>query len=248
MEETQRFLRYVMPGALFLIEALFLLMLLWPEGTAGKIKEFADMKSGGAIAIVSVLGLGALGFFFSIIHHSTRECEWLARLLGGFDHRQVIGRLRSRGILMLFNARNCATLGPEDEPDRHQAWAIVNALWHERVKKDPMIKGANRRAGTLADIVHSIGAARVGSLFAVIIAPYMVYYLAKPSQESSILRFVVIAAILLIIHFYAYWRVSRNAENLISEILEDALTESFCKPGRPVRTFVEMRKNRKLDC
>jgi hypothetical protein len=247
MEETQRFLRYVMPGALFLIEALVLLILLgWLDWT--QLKNFADMKSGGAIAIVGVLvlGLGALGYLFSIIHHWTRESNWL----GGFDHRQVIARLRRRGILMLVNARNGETLRAEDEPDRVHAWVIVNALWHERAENDPKIKGANPRVDTLSDKVHSIGAARVGAaflyfviFFALLVYVLLVYIFPQLQPKTNIMRFII-AAMIAFFFLYAYHRaycqISDIAENLISEILEDALTESFWVSGGPVRTFVAL--------
>jgi hypothetical protein len=246
MDETHRFLRYVMPGALFFIEALFLLLLLLPGWTVTHLHQLLDVKLGSAFA--AFLGLGGMGFLFSIFHHCSREVKWL----GGVNHCLVIERLRERNVLQLFNAHTGNLLSVEDKPDRHGAWAIVNALWHERVENDLKIKGANPRADTLADIVHSIGAARVGVVFAIIFCVVSGLYVAKPSSETNdIVRFILtvgLAAVLLFVHDLAYRQISDTAENLIAEILEDALTESFWGKGRPVRTFVTLAECRKRDC
>lgn len=247
MDETHRFLRYVMPGALFFIEALFLLLMLWPEWTVTRLDQLAKTNNLGG-ALVAFLGLGGLGFLFSIFHHWSRECK----CLGGVNHCLVIERLRKMTVLQLFDAHTGNLLSVEDELDRHQAWAIVNALWHQRVSEDHRIKGANPRAETLADIVHSIGTARVGAVFAMIFVPLVVYYVAKPlSETNDIVRFTltfVVVVIILCVHLCAYWRISRTAESLIAEILEDTLTESFWYSGRPVLTFVALQKRRKRDC
>lgn len=240
MDETHRFLRYVMPGALFFIEALFLLLLLlWPEWTVTRLHQLLDVKLGSALA--GFLGLGGMGFLLSIFHHWSRECK----CLGGFDHSLVIKRLRERNVLQLFDAHAGNLLSVEDEPDRHQAWAIVNALWHQRVSKNHRIKGANPRAETLSDMVHSIGTARVGAVFAIIFVSLVVCHVGKPSSETNdIVRFILtvgIAAVLLYMHDRAYRQISDTAENLIAEILEDTLTESFWDSGGPVRTFVALR-------
>lgn len=246
MDETHRFLRYVMPGALFFIEALFLLLLLWPGWTITLLHQLLDVKLGSAFA--AFLGLGGMGFLFSIFHHWSRE--W--KCSGGFDHGLLIKRLRKRNVLQLFDADTGNLLPVGEKPNRHQAWAIVNALWHQRVSENHRIKGANPRAQTLADIVHSIGTARVGAVFAIIFVPLVVYYVAKPSSETNdFVRCTLkigIAAFLLYVHDRAYRQISNTAENLIAEIIEDTLTESFWKSGMPVRTFVALRECGKRDC
>jgi hypothetical protein len=239
MDETHRFLRYVMPGALFFIETLFFLMMLWPESTVTLLVQL--VKANWGVALAAFLGLGGLGFLFSIFHHWSRE--W--KCSGSFDHSPVIARMRERNVLQLFDAGTGKLMPVEEKPNRHQAWAIVNALWHQRVSNDHRIKGAERRAQTLTDIVHSIGTARVGAVFAIIFVPLVVYFVAKPSPETNIMRFIFtvgIAAVLLYVHDRAYRQVSDTAENLIAEILEDTLTESFWDSGRPVLTFVALQK------
>jgi hypothetical protein len=137
MEETQRFLRYVMPGALFFIEALFYLLILWPDKTSELLYQVLKPNWVGALAVF--LGLGVMGFLFSIFHHLSREWKYS----GSFDHRLVIKKLRERHVLLLSDPNDGKLWRVENEPDRHQAWAIFNALWHQRASKDHSIEGAN---------------------------------------------------------------------------------------------------------
>lgn len=252
MDETHRFLRYVMPGALFFIEALLLLLVLLSPGcTFTRLGELvAKAGLGGALgALVALLSFGVLGFFFSIIHHLSlnRENEVVFRLLYGVDNKPVIARLRKRSVLQLLDADK--DIEVKNEPSRHEAWTIVNALWHQHVPER-----INRRAETLADRVHAIGTARVGALFAgliVLVSFGVGCYVYEVPLKNYIWRLIlmfVVGCIIFSVHELAYRRISSTAESLIAEILEDTLTESFWDSGRPVRTFVALQERRKRDC
>ena len=239
MNETHRFLRYVLPGASFTIEALFLLLLLLPKWTLDKLGEVGN--AGLWSATVTFLGMGCIGFLISIVHHLFRENKTFV----GHDHRPVIERLRNKKILKLLNADSGDQVPNSYRPDRHQAWVIVNALWHQRIDVNPRLCEANPRAQSLADLVHSIGTAMWGALFAPIIPFLVAFFVASPSSETNdILRFVAtvgIAIILWTMYFCAYKRISRTAKLLIAEIIEDTLRDSFLKSGIAAQTHVDMR-------
>lgn len=248
MDETHRFLRYVMPGASFSIEALLLLLvLLGPECTFTRLGELvAKAGLGGALgALVALLSLGVLGFFFSIIHHLSRE--W--KRSRGFDHTLVIERLRKRNVLQLFDAGTGNLLKVEEKPNRHKAWAIVSALWYQHVPER-----INPRAETLADRVHAIGTARVGAIVALLVVLVSfgvgcyVYGVPLKNYIWPLFLTFVVGCIIFYVYHLAYRRISCTAENLISEILEDTLTESFWDSGRPVQTFVVLQECKKRDC
>ena len=249
MNETHRFLRYVLPGASFTIEALLLLLLLLPEWTDKLVKVG---NAGLWSAIVIFLGMGGIGFLLSILYHLFREDETFV----GHDHRPVVERLRNRKILELLNAEDGVRLDLY-RPNRHQAWVIVNALWHQRVKENPRLSGANPRINSLADLVHSIGTAMWGALFAAIIPFLVAFFVAALSLDTigvlrfvaavepiDILRFVAaveLAIFLLAMHLRAYKQISRTAELLIAEIIEDTLRDSSLESGIAERTYVDIR-------
>jgi hypothetical protein len=239
-----------MPGALFFIEALILLLVLLPNWTFTQLGQLiTKAQFGGALA--AFLSFGALGFLFSIFHHCSlhQERRILFRVLDGFDHRPVIERLRKKKLLVLIDADTLEVAG---QPSRREAWVILNVLWHERACENPYIQGANPRAEKLADIVHAIGTARWAWLFALLATFYFASYVGKFSKDlNDIMRFILmvgIAAILLCVHEYAYRRTSDTAEKLIAEILEDTLMENFKDSARPVRTLVTLQRRRYSDC
>jgi hypothetical protein len=175
MDETRRFLRYVLPGALFAIEAILLLRILVPEWITPRLVDLGK-NSGFGLAIGGLLGSGALGFLFSTVHHWLywRQLHWgRCWLHPTIDHKSTVSRLRSAGVLALMSTTDVpVALGwPTDE---HQGWAIVNGLWHERVLKDSKIQAANARADTLSDVVHSLGAGMVASVAALVTVPFIV--------------------------------------------------------------------------
>ena len=73
MPEASRFLRYVIPGLLAVLEALFFALLAWPaEAPKRLLDAIKDLDAGGAL--MAFLVTGVLGYAFSAVHHTV---SWL---------------------------------------------------------------------------------------------------------------------------------------------------------------------------
>jgi hypothetical protein len=110
-------------------------------------------------------------------------------------------------------------------PER--AWIMTSALWHGRRECSTIIKGAHPASQALTDLVHSLGTARVASLAAVLTTLWIAASISTFSTQSEhFWRFVgmlVIAALLIALFWNAYWRTGRLAQQLIDQVLADAL-------------------------
>jgi hypothetical protein len=95
-----------------------------------------------------------------------------------------------------------------------------------------MIKSAEPRADSLANLVHSLGAARVASLFAVLLAFVIVYRVSQYSSETrdevSFIITTLFAVIFLLAHHFAYLKTNCAAQRVVGQILTDALVEEAC--------------------
>lgn len=96
MDEARRFLRYLTPGLVFVIEALALLAVSNGGGLKADLEQLlsdetvsALLETGGLFAFVSLLVLsGGLGTIFSHIHHALHWTIW--RSLGIGAHHQLL--------------------------------------------------------------------------------------------------------------------------------------------------------------
>ncbi len=242
MNEAKRFLRYITPGLVFLTETLFLLWIIEPDVTNTMLKSFSK-DSGVGLVIATLLASGGIGFMFSVVHH---HLHWRNKLVA-VDHRQSIASLRTRGIIRLRNRTSGEVLCNTVEPNRFQAWTILCGLWHERLAIDgSIIKSADPRASSIADLVHSLGTARVAAIMAWVATLYILWQKCDLSMElTSIVRFVVgniIALGFIIIYHLGYLKTGEGAQRIIEQVLEDALTHEKLNARRatPIDTYVEL--------
>jgi hypothetical protein len=249
MDEARRFLRYVTPGIIFALELTILLFVLRPEWKLEKLLEFGK-DSGIATILVALLASGGLGFIFSTIHHHLHSLKWCDLM----DHTQVINQLRNEGVLDLQG------LDKTYIPTKKQAWVIVTAVWHQRLKTCDKIGSVEPRTKDLVDIMHSMGTARVASGTAVLVAFGSVFATACCGQLSlpmcRVLSAVGIAVGAYSIFQIGYVRTARLAQAVIDEVLSDALhaekenhkvknendKSEKSKEEKPIRTWPRLPK------
>ncbi|HUU41526.1 MAG TPA: hypothetical protein VMW42_11345, partial [Desulfatiglandales bacterium] len=177
---------------------------------------------------------------FSVVHH---WLHWFDQL-GAVDHRPFVASLRTRGIIRLRNRNSGYVLSDTITPNRFQAWCIVTGLWHERLaKEDSLIKGADPRASSLADLVHSLGTARVAAVMAYIFTILILRETCVLSWEvSAIIRFVA-GSILTVFFVYLCWdgyrRAGEATQRYVEQVLDDALTQEQIqtRAGVPIDTY-----------
>jgi len=240
MDEAKRFLRYVTPGLVFLTETLILLWVIEADVTHTILKGF-NKESGVGLVIATLLASGGVGFMFSVVHH---YLHWRGQH-GVVNHRQFIASLRERGIIRLRNRDSGEVLADTVTLDRFKAWTILTGLWHERLaREDSLIKGADPRASSLADLVHSVGTAKVAAVTAWIFALFILWRTCALSTEGlAIARFVVgniLAAGFVQLYRDGYRRTGKAAQRIVEQVLDDALTQEQTKADAPIDTYVAL--------
>lgn len=230
MDEARRFARYVSPGLLYAAEATVLLLGFQPRWTLDGLQQLRS-DSGLGLLLGTLLAVTGLGFAFSILHHAL---HW-SRCSSAVNHRPTLAALEEAGVLEIKSATGVPVQAAS--LNREQAWIIVTALWHQRVESSARIKAANQRATNLIDTVHSLGTARVSSLFALATALVLAKFAAPTGPQLVRLALWSCAGIgFSALVWGAYRRSADFAEQVIDEVLADALTEEACREGRPVVT------------
>jgi hypothetical protein len=235
MDDARRFLRYVTPGLVFLIEALVLLWVLSPDRARGYL---AGLKgdTGVGLVLAALLGSGGLGFVFSVAHH---RLHWLGTR-GVINHTDFVKRLQASDILRLVDARTGNDLVTTVRMGRFEAWTIVTGLWNERVEASQRIKGAEPRAASLVDLMHSMGTGRVASSCAVLFACSLPYTGGQPAMEGpSVARLaatIALGVLLVWLHHGSYSRTGQSAQRVIEQVLHDSLADEKQRSGHAAQS------------
>jgi len=224
MEEARRFLRYVIPGLILMLEVSLYLLLSSYQPFVESIKGLGE---GIAFPLSAFLASGGVGFFLAVIYNTLFSIPGM-RLLT-VNHLPLINDAVNRGWLELraranggeFNIENLTQLG---------AWCIVATFWHERRDSSPRIKGATPRVNLLADIVNAAGTIFMGSVAAI---PIWIFAHYKLTGEFVSTYFYSVPLLVSFLHF-AYFQIRvRACRNIVDIIMSDVLEEEFSQRGTP---------------
>jgi hypothetical protein len=91
--EARRFLRYVIPGLSFAVQALLLFFILDRCWTLVQIKDLIK-ESGVGVAVSLFLASGGFGYLFSVLHHCAQNL--FPPPLSAIDHSECVKGLHGR--------------------------------------------------------------------------------------------------------------------------------------------------------
>jgi hypothetical protein len=211
MDDSRRFLRYVMPGLVFGVQVGGLLYIVYPDLVWKTIAEFSGSEKNALAAVIaSFLVSGALGYIFAAIHHEWLRGEmavyvrttaawlcrwniekrwlkwlkWLGNCLAGLLEPSSV--LDHTGWVKKHYARG------EGEPplERPEAEALVWKDYYQQIEPNGIIsKAVQGRIESLADQAHGFGAARIASVFALVTFWWRCAEFSWRDEPTSLPRF-----------------------------------------------------------
>lgn len=107
------------------------------------------------------------------------------------------------------------------------------------MKSSEIIKGAIDRLDSLADIMHGAGTTFIGSLFAVFLW-YVIHYKCLENPTTINNYFFTLPIIIIILHFYNFFRIAKAYQGVINIIILDELYESFLETSPLIIRIPEM--------
>ncbi|MBN2563790.1 MAG: hypothetical protein JXQ75_22970 [Phycisphaerae bacterium] len=169
MNEARRFLRYIIPG----ISTVCLTLLYCVISKSPLIDALARAEENGntiGTVLAGVLASGGLGYLLSVFHH------FLCSLPNGVWHnlglvvdlREAIKLPFTNGQLCIFDDSESGEDVKIDKLCVHDAWVILNIVWHSRMKEDSPQALAESRQQSIWDLMHSAGALLIGSILSLV--------------------------------------------------------------------------------
>lgn len=224
MSDIRSFLRYLVPGFVFLLELGVLALV------SGTIIPYTKLSIGIDTNVVAALGAigvsGALGYMFSLIHHTL---YWSIPGYAAADQRPVLSSLQKNGILSL----SCHDEDCEDVIlSRSGAWRVFTAIWHTSAgEPDSRLAAATSRAESLTDLMHGSGSTLVGSVLASISAVVAAFFVG--AFTDRILLMLALALLLAVVHWRSYRVAGAHAQGFTDLALFNVLSGSMAKAAGP---------------
>jgi hypothetical protein len=219
MDEVRRFMRYVLPGMVFMTEILT--YFAFSDGTrlGGWLRPVTSGDT-VATAVAVLFGSGAIGFLFANIYHSM---YWSLECIA-IDHLCLF-RPPKRGFRAVdIDGNVIASLSKRD------AWSIVTRYIHveSALSGGEEIKGMREITDRLVTITHSIGTTIVATFLSVFAwALALVYVLDESVTSLWPLPLIWVTAIwflLLVVLSIGYWRTAKALERIANSCLLQRLT------------------------
>jgi hypothetical protein len=156
MDETRRFLRYVVPALVFLAEVALLLLVTPYRSLISDLPARLKDESAGFIALL-IASTGGLGYLFSLAHHCLFWwCRWY-----GVDHRAFVREALDQKWLKIVLYGEWRDIRRE-HVTRRIAEDVIAILCYgpgrTRDAKDPALgETLVRRMDALSDLMNGLG-------------------------------------------------------------------------------------------
>lgn len=251
MEETQRFLRYVIPGLTFMIE-LLLYLLVSGNICWNQLMELGkDIGFGVGAFIVS----GGLGFLFGVIYYTVVwwECE-RGPLPKGANHRRLLEEAQSKKWLKLAGPRE-GEYQQATNLSKRGAWRVVVSYLSTRAKVSKRIEGAVPRLERLDNVMNALGTVYIAALSAFVF--FVIYFIHSlcfihPFRKELcwVLRHLLsfaIGILLIIVHCRNYKGVIEDNESVVQRILRNEFELEYQERIEAIKFHVS-QDDLKKDC
>jgi hypothetical protein len=239
MDESRRFLRYVMPGLVFAVQAGVFVYIVYPEQVWEQFEKFG--KDGIGAAVASFLISGALGYIFASMHHQWVR-RWPAKMPpplsapSGTTRRTVLDYSEwvNDRILDGNYPGHPGRTDPQKRTklERLDAEALVWKDWYRRVEDGTIAKAVEAKVESLADQAHGFGAARVASVCALIVSSWYCFVYRLEFDWAFLIR-VPVAFAFSLFAWYSFSLAYQRLGTLAQRVFEHALGEAFDEELKP---------------
>jgi len=223
MDEARRFMRYLLPGLLFVVETFGLLYIVLPSVAVDTVKDL-NAKDNLGFVVATLVASGGLGFLFSSIHH---WLHWLTDL-ELMNHTAFIDKYG-------HESEPCKSKRQKKKVAQIKFWA----LWYTRFPQKDQFDVAEKKTVTLGDLAHAIGAARIASVFALVTVLIVCFQEELCLDFWPTVRFICflfIGIFLVLLFDNSYRRVSKIAQGVTERILGGVLDEEqFTTSNQPLK-------------
>lgn len=215
MEEARKFLRYVIPGLVFIIVLSATLLIFDYEKVISNISE---MDKVGVVLGVFVVS-GGFGYIFSNLYFFS---YWVFKKSLVANHVDVIKALSSKIIVKDKNGNDFA-----NNLNRENCWVIMNAYWHSRINTSPRLSGVNIKNDQMSDITHGIGTSFVAAFMAIIVC--LILYFSQPVEITCAKKLCILVLwfFFIIPPLFQYIRTINQSQSFVNSAFANEVNWEF---------------------
>jgi hypothetical protein len=241
MDETRRFLRYVVPALAFLTEVALLLLLTQKGCLIGSVSTRLRTGGAGFAALILVMA-GGFGYLFSLLHHTFFWCCGKY----GIDYSEFVRVALNHGWLRLVTDGERDTIAGE-RVTRLVAWDVVTLLWHhpgraEDTRAPELGEVFIRRMDAMSDLMLGLGTDVMATGFVWFAWAALYFWLCHEPLPLSrlvlwwhVLLSIILAGVFIWLHLSNYIRVRNQMVGLVTS----ALATHFSRVDTPAVIFVD---------
>jgi hypothetical protein len=206
MTEVRRFLRYTIPGLVFLLSLFIGLCLTDVKVALGSLQKIE--KINGVIAILFAVGVsGGMGYIFSVIYQLIREITPLR-----WNYNAALNILINKR--MFVNSNGNTPIHDIDKIGKRERLVLFNTLYFSYIPYSKSLRNIERYIYVLTDIMHGIGASFFGILAALIFWIYFVFFIGLLGNHNVIYCIIGITFFIILLIAFAgnYYFLKRYIE------------------------------------
>ena len=238
MSEFSKFLRYIIPGLIFGIEYILLILfsnyICFSELLGPGLKDIVNTGS----AVIGFLAAGGMGFIFSGIYHIFFHiCGRLNISVLRINQLKAIKAAEEKNLISFERIEDGKITNniKADSLSQSGAWRIITYYWYSKRKLSKNISGSDVRTKSLSDLVHALGTivvANVAAILAWCITMHHLEFAIKFWWAGALAFF------LFLIHLFNYIFVIRDCEGVINAIFLEELYYTKNRTKQKIRFLV----------
>jgi hypothetical protein len=215
MEEARRFLRYVIPGLVFIVVLSTTFMLV----DYTKVLPILEHMDNVGIVLGVFVVSGGLGYIFSSLYFFI---YWIFGEWHVANHVDVIKELNNNIVVRDTRGNDFS-----DKLTRKNCWVIMNVFWHSRIKNSTRIEGVNSRIDNLSDITHGIGTSVVAAFSAIIVCICLYFYQEVEIDCGKILWILALWVFFTVPSFFQYLRAHNQSQSFVNSVFANEVIHEF---------------------
>ncbi|MBK7095077.1 MAG: hypothetical protein IPH57_08540 [Saprospiraceae bacterium] len=190
MEESKRFLRYVIPGLIFIFQIGLVL-----EFTDVKIITDQETQDFYKIIITLFISSGLLGYLFSNLYFFVHWNIDFKKCFG-IDYKQIVDK--NKGFFKI-NESDVDNKNLKTDKTQLEYWIIINVFWN--LSPVEGLEKIKQMTDKLSDMLHSLGTTILSMFLALLMGIIIIFHQNKICFCFCYFISICIILIFLICHY-----------------------------------------------
>lgn len=234
MNDVRSFLRYVLPGIIYLVLVGLSLAISTPSRYFDNYNKWASLGSSWAVLGATLIAAG-LGYLFSIIYFFIINRRIFERLSPN-NYQPALRFMEKNFDISFYNndykvmdlSGKCTC---DQKLDRKGSWVVLQNIWTASQGYWKDMYETDKFVDRITNVLHGLGATMVATLMAFLTWCLVVFSCLKNSEIYIVTNLIIVLAwiSLFLIIFFNFLEAREKVERLINSAAVNAVYERMKK-------------------